>query len=226
VFVPCFFMPGIFDTGENMHHVMNVGVGLTILLWVLPVSAQVYTCVGKNGKLIVADRLVPECADKAVKELDRRGVLVREIPAPMTAEERQQQAAAEQQEEQRRIQEEAHQRQEQAVIARYQNVQEIEAARHKDITQITQRIAERDAAVLSAGQQVQAAAQALAQYATNAIPQTLQRQFNEAQRGLAEQQRLANALRREKDQINQRYDADLSMFRKATAAASAQSRQP
>jgi hypothetical protein len=215
VFIPCFFMPGIFDTGESMHPVMNVGVGLTILLWILPVSAQVYTCVAKNGKFIVADRLIPECADRAVKELDRRGVLVRDIPAPMSAEERQQQAAAEQQEEQRRIQEEARQRQEQAVIARYQNEREIEAARQKDIAQITQRIAERDAAVLSAGQQVQAAAQALAQYATNAIPQTLQRQFNEAQRGLAEQQRLANALRREKDQINQRYDNHLTIFRQA-----------
>ena len=69
----------------------------TCFLVMVPIAVQgqnqpqtIYMCKDATGKTITSDRPIPECADRAVKELDKNGVIRREVSAPPTAEEKKQ----------------------------------------------------------------------------------------------------------------------------------------
>ena len=56
-------------------------------------QAKIFMCKDASGRTITSDRPIPECADRAVKELDNSGVARREIARPPTPEELQQKRA-------------------------------------------------------------------------------------------------------------------------------------
>jgi len=56
----------------------------------VPSHAQIYVCKDANGKTITSDAPIPECANRPLRELGKNGVQKREIPAPLTPEQRQQ----------------------------------------------------------------------------------------------------------------------------------------
>ncbi len=195
------------------------GLGLGACLLLLPAfsAAQVYTCTDKNGKFIIADRLLKECANRPVKELDKRGMPVRDIAAPMSEAERKQQEIEDNKRSQMQAKEEDRQRQDQALMARYKSEQEIDMARKKEIAQIEQRIAESDAATLQAEKQLHAAQNETGQFKQGNVPDTLQKRIKDAQFLIDEQKKLATANRREKAQINARYAETLQKFRDITS---------
>lgn len=93
--------------------------------------AQIILCTDERGKTYTADRLIPECQGRAMRNYGKNATVVREVPAPLTAEERRQQKlAAEKQREQERSRKER-QRQDEALLAAYRNEADIEAARER-----------------------------------------------------------------------------------------------
>ena len=70
------------------------------LLLPLAANAQIFVCKDASGRTLTSDQPIPECANRAMRELDRSGLVRREIAAPLTAQQKQEREA--QQERQRR----------------------------------------------------------------------------------------------------------------------------
>lgn len=196
----------------------SLGLGLACLLASAAGYAQVYTCTDQQGKLIISDRLLKECANRPVTELDKRGIPVRDIAAPMSDAERQQQERRDKARQQALARQEDRQRQDQALMARYKSEKDIEAARKKDTAQIDQRIADSDAALRVAQQQLAQARQEATTPSQQGTPaDVVQKRIQDAQFLIDKQQNLVAANRREKDQMNARYDQILQTFRALSA---------
>lgn len=104
---------------------------LLCLTLAAPVAAmaQIVMCTDERGKTYTADRMIPECQGRALRQYGKNANVVREIPAPLTAEERrQQQLEAEKKRELERARKEQ-QRQDQALLAAYRTEEDIVAAR-------------------------------------------------------------------------------------------------
>src|SRR5215218_3192456 len=89
---------------------------LMSLLTLSPMAARaqaqkIFICKDAHGRTFTADRPIQECMGRAVKEMDRNGIVRREIPAPLTAEQRRQK---ELEEEKRKAEEQAAAEQKQA----------------------------------------------------------------------------------------------------------------
>lgn len=129
--------PGsIRDAGGDAQDVQAHGFGVLMMavprriirmlavLALAPFAAQaqmIYKCVDGSGRTLSSDRPIPECTGRATKVFDRHGILRREIPAALTAQERQ---ARLQQEESRKAEAaaaEGQARSDRALLMRFQS---------------------------------------------------------------------------------------------------------
>lgn len=120
--------------------------------------AQIYTCKDASGRTLSADRPIQECANRPMREISRDGWVRREIPAPLTAEQKRQ---LELQQEQRKAQEAALEEQRQfdrVLMMRYSSEAGIEAARKRDVQVMQDQILESNRIISEAELQQQPAA--------------------------------------------------------------------
>ena len=106
---------------------------LSLALLPLYSQAQIFTCKDDAGRTISADRPIPECAHRPMREISREGWVKREIPAPLTAEQKRQ---LQLQDEQRKNQQAALEDQRQydrVLMLRYSSEASIEAARRREL---------------------------------------------------------------------------------------------
>lgn len=101
------------------------------MLTPLAANAQIYVCKDAAGRTLTSDRPIPECANRAVRELDRSGLVRREVGPPLTT----QQKHERQQQQQRQLADTAviqEQRlYDRALMTRYRNEADIGAARQR-----------------------------------------------------------------------------------------------
>lgn len=121
---------------------------VVVALW-CPVIAQagIYVCKDAAGRTLTADRPIPECADRAMREYSNKGVLKREIAPPLTPEQKQ---ALEAQRRQRQAEEEAlaeRRRSDGALLARFHSEKEIDAARQRESATLANLIVQQKAAL-------------------------------------------------------------------------------
>jgi hypothetical protein len=183
--------------------------------------AQIYMCKDASGRTITSDRPIPECADRAVRELDKNGRARREIPPPMTAEEKRRL----QQEEEKRKSDEAAadelRRTDRLLRARYKNEGDIEAARMRALERIDDRI-KRDKAALAAAekqlQQAQAEADTLKK--KNATVSTvLQHRIEDASHTVIATREAIQGHEADTAEVNAKHDAIVKRFRELNVAA-------
>ncbi|GAA4021556.1 DUF4124 domain-containing protein [Actimicrobium antarcticum] len=102
--------------------------------------AQIYMCKDAAGRTITSDRPIPECALRPMRELGNNGVTLREIPAPLTAEQKyQKQLAAERQKADAAAALEVRRR-DMAILERFRSEREIEFARKRAISGVEEKI--------------------------------------------------------------------------------------
>lgn len=94
-------------------------------------QAQIFMCKDASGRTVTSDRPIPECADRAGRELTREGLLKREIAAPLTPEQKRQKQILEDQQKAEQTAADEQKRQDQLLKTRYLSVSEIEAARKR-----------------------------------------------------------------------------------------------
>lgn len=192
---------------------------LSFSLMQCSVQAQIYMCKDASGRTITSDRPIPECAGRAIRELDSSGRMRREIPPPLTAEQKLQR---QQEEEQRRAEEaaaEEQRRSDRLLRARYKSEADIEVARKHALEQVDERI-RRDQAVLAAAekeyQQSQAEADTLRK--TNAtVPTLLQHRIDDASQSVLSAQKAIQEHEADAVAINAKHDALLKRFRELSS---------
>jgi hypothetical protein len=115
---------------------------LICLILAAPVfaQAQIVMCTDERGRTYTADRPIPECQGRAMRHYGKSGTVVREIPAPPTAEERRQQQLEAQKKRELDEARKEQQRQDRALLAAYRSEDDIAAARERAAGPISEMI--------------------------------------------------------------------------------------
>lgn len=189
---------------------------LLMLLTALPLgaAAQIYVCKDASGRTITADRPVQECANRATRELDHNGLVRREIPAPLTPQQkREQEALAAQQ------REEAAARQEQrlydrALLTRYRNESDIAISRQQSLDLLNEQM-RIDTNALAREKKDADAARSLAKGGKAGAAE--RRQLEEVQRRIELRTASIASRNTEIARSNEKYDKALKRFRELSA---------
>jgi hypothetical protein len=206
---------------------MRISPGLALFLpLMLPLAdghAQIFMCKDAAGHTLTSDRPIPECADRAMRELDNRGMVRHEIAAPLTDEQKRQQQADEKKRKAEQAAAREQKRNDRAIRLRYRSEADIEAARKRSLDPIQDKL-QREKASLAAGQAQHQHAQAEVDAYKNrkaAVPPALQHQIEAADQAAAASQKVIEESEAEIEQVNAHFDQTLQRYRELTQAAAA-----
>ena len=180
----------------------------------LTVQAQIIMCKDAAGKTHTSDRPIMECADRPIREFGKSGYLRREIPAPLTA---QQKRDKQLENEKRKAEEIALMEQKQAdraMLARYRNEGDIEASRMRTLEIVEEQIkrqAETLATVEKRHQDVKSKIVLLKN--PKDVPPALQRERDESGKALHEEKKKRQGYETEIAKINEQYNATAMRYR-------------
>lgn len=199
---------------------LKTALFLSLALPMAGVHAQIYMCKDASGRTLTSDRPIPECADRAVRELDKSGRTRRDIPAPMTAEEKRR---FQREDEKRKAEEalaEEQRRSDRLLRARFKSEADIEEARKRALEQVDDRIRRDRASLASAEkQQQQAEAEADALKKKNAkVPTVLQHRIDDASQTVGAARKAIQGNEADIAEVNAKHDALLKRFREMNIA--------
>lgn len=182
-------------------------------------QAKIYVCQDAAGHTLTADRPIPECSTRPMRELDRNGITRREIPAPLTAKERKR---AEEEARARRAEEAAaadRRHSDRAILARFRSEDDIMEFGRRNIG-IAQENVKRETQTLAAAEkrQQQAKAELAALAARDQRPAYLRQRLEDADRAVSGSRRRLDDYEAEILLINSRTDATLKRFRELRSA--------
>lgn len=184
-----------------------------------PPATHIFTCKDPAGHTLTSDQPIPECANRPMEEKSRQGILIREIPAPLTAEQRRQleiQQRRQKEEEEAAREREHHDR---ALLATYSSEQQIEAARQRALADFTDALAVSQRHLADLKQEEIANQREADRYKGATLPVPLQHRIDVNEAAINTEQHLVVDRKNAIDRINQRFDADLQRFRELTAGA-------
>lgn len=205
---------------------MGKRIGLIACIAVLvPIAAQaqsIYICKDAAGKTFTSDRLLPECAGRAVREMDKSGMVRREIPAPLTPEQKRQKQLEEE-----RLKAEAEMAAQQkqadrAMLARYRNEKDIAQARKRTLELVQEQI-KRESATLAEVEKDRKDVQQKIDLIGNKkpVPPYLQVRLAETDQSMAAVKKKITDHQAEEAQINLKFDATLKRYRELTGGPAA-----
>lgn len=177
-------------------------------------QAKIYVCKDAAGHTLTSDRPIAECSTQPMREMDRNGITRREIPAPLTADEKQKNEEVARARRAEEIAAVEQRRGDSAILSRFRSEDDIIDSGRRNVA-IVQENVKRETQVLSAaGKRQQAVEAELAQLPDgNARPAYLRQRLEEADRSVGGSRRRLDDYEAEILQINTRTDATLKRFR-------------
>ncbi|WP_211461247.1 DUF4124 domain-containing protein [Collimonas silvisoli] len=187
----------------------------------LPLLAhgQIYTCKDAAGHTITGDHPMPECADRRILELSKAGVVKREIPAPLNAEQKRQQQALEEKRRAEAAVEEQRRQQDRALLARYHSEADIESSRRYYLS-LSHDLIKRDQAAIDDAQNQLKAANTEAEFYKHrkTLPVSLRDKIDEANRDIIHNQKNMADHQAELERVNGKFDETLKHYRELVSA--------
>lgn len=193
------------------------------LLAVLPAAAQaqeILMCKDASGRTFTSDRPIPECSGSAVRQLDRNGMVRREIPAPLTPEQKRRKQMEEERAKAAQAEAAERRQQDKAILMRYGNEADIEAARKRTIETVQEQ-RKRESAFLAAAEKHKKEIEADIARAGGKKTAALQSALDEADRAVASSWQRLHEYEAETAQINDRFAQTLKRYRELTAVTAA-----
>jgi hypothetical protein len=187
-------------------------------------DAAIYMCKDASGRTITSDQPIPECAKRAMSELGSNGVIKREIPPPMTTEERHRKDAEEAKKKEEAAALEEKQKADHALMARYRNEKDIEAARQRALETIHDETKREELSKADSEKQLKQAQAEAEGYEKKKLrtPADLEHKIDEFQREVDESDQLLEEHRQEREQINTRFDDTQKRYREINSEQAAQ----
>jgi hypothetical protein len=181
-------------------------------------QAQIFTCKDASGRMLSADRPIPECANRPMREMSRDGWVRREIQAPLTAEQKRQLQLLD---EQRKAQDAALEEQRQfdrVLMMRYGSEASIETARRREVLLLEEKLQESTRLITDAERRsVEVRAETELHKKNNPLPAGLLQKRDLAEQAIRTEKQNITHLEAAIVQTNVRYDATLKRFRELTA---------
>jgi hypothetical protein len=174
-------------------------------------AQSLYTCKDRNGRTLTSDRPIADCAG-VMRELGPSGVVRREIAPPLTAEQQRQKDADERA---RRAADEAMRekhRRDTALLAAYQTVEQIEAARKRSLLDSEASIHNSQERLITLQKERQGLSQEAETYRGKTMPPLFKRKLEDNQALIDDELSSIKARQAEIERVNQRYDDDRRRF--------------
>ena len=186
-------------------------------------AQKMYMCKDANGRTITSDHPIPECADRATKELDRAGMVRREIPPPPTPEQRREQKLKEEKAKADAIVAEEQKQNDRLILARYANEQDIESSRKRALDLVQERLKHETKDMVALEKNLAAAqAEAAAQTKAKGAPSpAVKHKTDDAEQAVQAAKKSIQAHEAELTQNNIKYDQTLKRYREITSEAAA-----
>jgi chromosome segregation ATPase len=137
---------------------MRAAVKTVLLLWLsllitMSARANIFMCKDSAGRTITSDRPIPECADRAVREYSNKGLLKKEIAAPLTPEQKRELAAQQARRKAEQAEADKQRREDRALRARYRTEDDIAVARTREAAVLSEQVAQQKKALAAAEQE-------------------------------------------------------------------------
>ena len=187
-------------------------------------QATIYTCRDRNGHTITSDRQIPECSDRAVRELGPSGIVKREIAPPLTPE---QQRVKEIDDRNKRLADDVareKKRRDSALLAAYSNEAQIESARRRALSDAEDSIKNSHLRLADLNSEKKTLAQEAEFYKTKRMPPLVKRKVDDNDTAISDEEATIKMRRSDVERINQRYDEELKRFRELVEAGKGASR--
>lgn len=203
------------------------GSALMLVIVVLlpaPAAAQgriTYCCTDDNGKQVCSDVMPKQCYDRAYREINSRGVTIRRVDAPLTAEQRaikEAEAKKAKEEELKRLEQD---RKNRALLATYATERDIDYARDRalaDIEKAIKVLQDKQVELAKRKQQLDDEAEF---YKKKSLPPQLQAQVNDNDAEMKAQQAAIEGRRKEIELVRVRYDEEKTRYRELTKSKTA-----
>jgi hypothetical protein len=203
---------------------------LICLMLVAPalVQAQIIMCTDERGRTYTSDRPIPECQGRALRHYGKSGTVVREIPAPPTAQERQQQQLDAQKKRALLEARKEQQRQDKALLAAYRNEDAISEARERTSGPIYEMIKHEKQALAKAQERRDEALARWNQAKASNDPNAAEwkRRADAAEGTVKLSSTKLQGYQKELAQLQKEYDAKLERYRELKGGEDTLARQP
>jgi len=184
-------------------------------------AGAMFCCHDANGKQICGDTLPRECYGRAYREIGSSGRTIREVEAPLNAEQRAQRAA----EEEKRKREEAarkeQQRKDQALLNTYSNEQDIEAMRRRANDDVQKSIRSAEAKIAEIRKQRKKYENEAEFYKKKQLPVDIQKGLDNADFEIKAQESIIESKKKDLNVIREKYDEDRRRFIELTRSGAA-----
>lgn len=171
-------------------------------------ASNMFCCNNANGKQVCGDILPQECYGRAYRELGASGRTIRNVEAPLTAEQRARRAA---EEEQRKKDEAAlreQQRKDQALLNTYGSEKDIETMRQHAQADVQKSIKNAEARIAEIQLQRKKYENEAEFYKKKPLPPDIQKGLSNADFEIKAQESIIEAKKKELEIIREKYDSD------------------
>lgn len=168
-------------------------------------AGKTYCCADERGRQACGDSLPRECFGRAYRELSDRGTLLRQVEAPLTAEQQAQReaASANKKKEERAAMEEK--RKNQALINTYTSEKDVDIARDRALADVENRAKETQAKYNEAVKRKQKLEGEMEFYKKKPVPPELKEQIKVTEVEIKAQQTAMEAKKQEMEQVSTRF---------------------
>ena len=175
-------------------------------------AAKSYCCSDERGRQVCGDSLPRECFGRAYREVSERGTTLRQVDAPLTAEQqarRDAELAAKTKEERTAVEE---RRKNQALLNTYASEKDVDLARARALADVESRAKEVQTKYGEALKRKQKLDGELEFYKKKLMPPELTEQIRASEAEIKAQQNAMDAKKQEMEQIRIRFDEEKKRY--------------
>ncbi|MDD5175452.1 MAG: hypothetical protein PHQ05_03385 [Sterolibacterium sp.] len=193
-------------------HIALMTLLLSIGLLPSAYAGKTYCCADEHGRQVCGDSLPRECFGRPYRELSERGTLLRQVDAPLTAEQQAQRDAiiANKKKGERAAMEEK--RKNQALINTYTTAQDVDIARDRALADMENSAKEIQAKYNEAVKRKQKLESEMEFYKKKSVPPELKEQIKVNDSEIKAQQTAIEVKKQEMDQIRARFDDEKKRY--------------
>lgn len=175
-------------------------------------SNKFYCCTDSTGKQVCGDILPQACYGRAYRELGADGRTVREVDAPLTAEQRAQKAAEEEKRKEEEARQKEQQRKDQALTDTYANVEDIESMRKRSLEEISKAIKNAETRIAEIRTLRKKYENEAEFYKKKKMPAEIQKGLSDTEFEIKGQEAIIESKKKEIDTVHAKYDDDRKRF--------------
>ena len=175
-------------------------------------SGKFFCCTDASGKQVCGDTLPHACYGRAYRELGQSGQTLREVDAPLTAEQRAKRAAEEELRKEEEVRLKEQQRQDQALLNTYANVADIEVMRQRALDEVGSSIKAAETRIAEIRARRKKFEDEAEFYKKKTLPPEIKKGLLDTEYEIRSQQSIIEAKNKETGAIQAKYDEDRARF--------------